>query len=412
MTSLVGSSNASILESNNPTHPLSEVGGSDLPEKSDSYIKTQAVAEALTSGGFESFAGVVPNAENGTVDLYITEIPDSRMEEYLRSVKEVSIRVHFAKYSHQELEAGIKRISPEVLRSFKEGIDVYSAHASDAGSAIELTLRPSSSIPSSEWLDRLIKIARVSIVLKKSPEEVPDTPFALQTRTTPTDPWWGGALFEAGGYACSTGFGVVSNTTNLDYLMTARHCFVSTTNLTLRSYGESAFMGTWSPSQYYNFPSLDIALTFPSGQGSSDKVFTGAYNSNSNSGKTISGVGTNNLNRLVCVNGGNSGAHCSVKVIQTPATIFTIEGSTSGVVTGKRDNNSIVAASGDSGGPVVGMYTSSGFVFGYGIVHAGVVNGLCSSFNTPTNTPTPVCGNKITWIDLATALNESNMSLK
>ncbi len=412
MTSLVGSSNASILESNNPAHPLREVGGSDLPELSDSYIETQAVAEALTAGGFESFAGVVPNAEDGTVDLYITEIPDSRMKEYLISVKEVSIRVHFAKYSHQELEAGIKRINPEVLKSFKDGIDVYSAHARDDGSAIELTLRSNSSTPTSQWLERLIEVAGVSVTLNKSPGEVPDTPFALQTRTTPTDPWWGGSLFEAGGNYCSTGFGVVSNTSNLDYLMTARHCFVSSTNQTLRSYGESTFMGSWSPSQYYNFPSLDVALTFPSGQGSSEKVFTGSYNSNSTSGKTISGVGTNNMNRLVCVNGGNSGAHCSVKVIQTPATVYTLEGFTSGVVTGKRDNNSIVGASGDSGGPVVGMYTSSGFVFGYGIVHAGHDSGPCSSFNTPTNTPTPVCGNQITWIDLATALNESNMSLK
>lgn len=412
MLTLVGASNAEVLGTNSKVRESSILGSSDLPTIPSYYFETQAVAEALTSGNFDSFAGVVPDSDSGVVDLYLIETPDARMDEYLSSVLDVKIRVHKAKYSHRELEAGIKLISDEVLRSLKEGVDVYSAHASDDGTAIELTLRAGSAPPSTEWLRHLTEISGVAVKVNVSVDEVPDSLFALQTRTTPTDPWLGGSLFIAGGFACSTGFGVTSDLTDLDYIITARHCFNSSSNLSLQSYGGANYMGSWSPSQYYNYINVDTSLTFPSGQGASNKVFTGAYNSDADSAKIISGVGTNTLNKLVCVNGANSGAHCEVRVIQTPATVFSNGQSLSGVVTGRRDNNSVVGAHGDSGGPVVGLYSSSGFVFGYGIVHSGFDIGQCSQLNTPTNIPGTICGNEVTWIDLATLLSASHMSLK
>jgi hypothetical protein len=412
MTALVGPSNAAVSELYSQTELSSSSDGTDFPLKDDYYTQTQAVAEALTTGSFESFAGVIPDGKTGIVHLFVTATPDLKLEEYLGVVQGVELLIHTSEYSHIELEAGIKMISKEILRSVKDGIDVYSAHARDDGSSIELTLRPHSSSPSSDWLENLTKIAGVKVTVKEKAGEVPDSLFTLQTRTTPTAPWWGGSLFVAGGMGCSTGFGVTSDVTNLDYMMTARHCFGSSSNLSINSYGSNSYMGSWSPSQYYNFPDYDTALTFPSGQEVSNKVFTGAHNSNSNSGKTISGVGSNTLNRLVCVNGANSGAHCSVKVIQTPSTVYSNGQAISGLVTGKRDNNTIVGAHGDSGGPVVGQYSSSAFVFGYGIVHGGLEIGQCSNLNTSVNIPGSICGTTINWIDLATALAATHMSLK
>jgi len=381
---------------------------------SAAYLDTQGLAEKILEGNYKEYVGMIPEQENRIINLYVFGSISSELSDLLKSNTSVAVSINPAAYSLKTLKDGERTVTSYVVEGkIPLGLDLKSTHVNDDGSGLTITLKSNPSKEGNEWLSELERILQIHLDIKVDESEI----VPLASRTADVSPWHGGAFYTLIGSNsqsfCSMGFGVVSNTTNLNYLLTARHCFPTGTGLA-DEFPETSqtgnTIGSWSPASYYNYPSHDISLVYPSGSNVSSYVYDGGY-STSNTTKVAS-VASNIVGGSICVNGGNSGRHCGLTITSGPSTFYNGSKVIFDVVSAQRSDFTIVVAAGDSGSPVTSTGLSANTLRGNGIVYGGTnLQGPCSNFNTPTNVSVD-CYRTLYFTDLASDLADSHMSLK
>lgn len=202
-------------------------------------------------GVFADFGSVVPNADDGSVDVYWKGLPpkqyfdlegseprpfDIRMHTVANSFAELSIAADEAMKLRGTSAVGYSRIASVAVLPDASGIRV---------DVTESPLAASFSLESS--LERTLQV-------NVETEYSPPVTSAVATRQADGSPYSGGALIGAGARYCSTGFGVQNKATQLKYILTAFHCFFGQPSPTsVTSFGGSSIIGTWNNSASLNF---------------------------------------------------------------------------------------------------------------------------------------------------------------
>jgi hypothetical protein len=386
----------------------------------ENYSITQPIVEEIATGSLPGFVGQIPDQENLAIDLFIHGEPSEQINDFIATRQQVKITVRAAKHSLNDLENAADVLGLMVKKSeITGGINLKSFQIEPDGSGISIGFDASGSAPSKDWVNNLEVKLGVTVITFIDRENIRE----LNSRANDSEPWHGGSFFKTwvdGQYRlCSIGFGVVSETTDIDYLLTARHCFPSETSLQLETLSSGKVIGKWSPSTYYNFPDQDLSLVFPTRGSVSSYSYNGPFNTSSTN--LVNGVASNTLGQLVCVNGGNTGRHCNVKITDTAKTRIVKNKLIENLVQAKKLDNTIVVGEGDSGSPVVSFSASTPYLLrGNGIVYAGdQVVGNCSSSKTPNNrdlyfpqATDTICYRVLYFTDLKADLAATHMKLR
>jgi len=382
-----------------------------IPMESDNYYLTDGVADEILSANFEGFVGISTKHEAKEVDVFIHGSVPADLVNFISNHKDVKIKVIHALHSKDQLDKAVDVITKEYENHLiPEDVILSVVHAQDDGSGVLLSLDVNSSTPSETWISYLEHKVGVPIFISGERTNI----HLLSSRTADISPWHGGALFYTWAIdpypeACSAGFGVTSTTTGIDYLLGANHCFSMPTGQEVRTFDYLTFVGSWSSDNYHNFPSQDLALINPASGSVSNTVFYGGIGTQNV--VQITGAARNKVDDKECIDGGNSGLHCDVRVVQSASSVLYNYKTYNNIVSGKRDDNTVIAATGDSGGPVV-AYSQSGQFLGGGLIFLGNALYSCSDVNTPVNTLNAFCSNKVYWTDLTSDLALSHMKLK
>lgn len=259
-------------------------------------------------------------------------------------------------------------------------------------------------------------------VLLKSVTEVPfvvefDSAFKLTaSRAADVSPFNGGSFIEMGsntsGLICSLGF-PVTNSSGVDYLLTARHCFSgfgATANV--YPYALPGRLGVWSSASSLNNASRDLALVKPDTGAVSARVYLGAYNTTSTS--LNYGALTNVAGQDVCTNGGNSGRHCYINTDAVCVTITLVSGQNISCVNHgvAISPQSWVNYGGDSGGPVVLQSNApvTGAMYGLGTI-VGSSKTTARTGNVNAQTADDLGYSDVYWTDLKSGLASLGVTL-
>ena len=357
--------------------------------------------------------GLSLNEQERRLEVWVSPGSNKNVDSAIEDQRFLSIEIHDASHSKAELDLAIHKLNSLVtLGQIPENVMLSSSQIQDDGSGITVTFDVSSPVPSAAWPSAMAQILGVPVFVDPKPTNIKLT----ASRIDDYAPWRGGSLFSTTNSAgltgyCSQGFGVQSKITNIQYMLTARHCFDSSTSLTLNKLvAPSPSIGSWSSSSAYNSSDFDVSLTFPDQGTVRNSVYYGGIASTA--AIQVQGTSTNVEGALVCTDGANSGMHCDVRVIAPPQQLYVGLVVYSGVVKGQRDNGYISAAFGDSGGPVISDPTLGSSVSGFGIIHAIDDLGNCANFSTPVNLPGAHCGKVVYWMDLNSALAALHMNLK
>jgi len=383
-----------------------------IPRHSINYLETKAVANQLSAEGFPNIVGTILRHEDCLIDVYVYGGDLLGLNDFQIKHPSVRLRMHRAVFSREELEAADRRILDSYSgEQSPDGLILASTYILPDGSGISIELDSTSPLPEAGWLLNLQSEVKVKLFLEE------DRSFLRPASSRAQDefPWSGGAFFLTypdSGYpnVCSTGFGVKSTTTAIKYMLTARHCFTNETGEPIESYQMQNWIGNWNPSPYYNFESNDLSLIRLSVSSLSGATYYGPFNSTSK--RNVIGLESNNVGDSFCTNGGNSGLHCGVQITKGPVTRLVEGRQVANVYIGRRPDNGIIAAFGDSGGPVITSGNSTTGVYGVGILALASPNALCSDVNTPTNKGNSYCGREVGFTDLGKDLLASHMDLE
>jgi hypothetical protein len=253
----------------------------------------------------------------------------------------------------------------DLLRSERDslaalGFDVVQFGLDDFGSIYRITYKGSADGPPQSLVDAINAITRTGVEYTRG-----DVVGFARARYTDEPPYQGGA--EISGTVdnnlvqdqCTSGFAMENLNTGDYELLTAWHC----SNVTL-SQSQDRFFTSWNNTQHtignvaVRNPAHDaLFVRVFSPNESRGYVFTGAHGSGTLD-HTVDGTGNMVSNEIVCLSGAAIGANCSVKT--GPVTDWVVandydQSRNSPDITGRKvtsTNNSIIASSGDSGGPV------------------------------------------------------------
>lgn len=359
-----------------------------------------------------NLVGIRLNQQASQLEVWVDDPSSLNVKLLRKQPKLLELRVLKSKMKKSSLDTAILNLNRLVLsKEIKDGVVVSKTGVAVDGSGVEVSLDVSSQPATNQWIHDLEQTLGVPVLLNPMRTQI----SLASSRTSDASPWRGGSLFRrisgSGSISyCSQGFGVVSQSTSIQYMLTARHCFESGVNASLYSPSTNTFMGSWSPSPYYSSEPNDASLTFPDQGLVRNSVYYGSPNSAT--AIQVQGASANVVGTLVCTDGANSGMHCNVRVISGPSNIILNNTLYTNVVTGVRDNNYIAGALGDSGGPVISNPSNSTAVYGYGIIHALDILGNCADYSTPVNLSPSGCGATVYWIDLGSALSSLHMDLK
>jgi hypothetical protein len=366
-----------------------------------------------------AFGSISINVPDHRVDIYWKGHPTQELADALESrTNDVLVQVHKTPYSLADIELA-KEILVTLLESMGTTNQAQVSSMVD-NSAIKLQVSSSTSLSAVE------KLLDAFHLVSGTPVEISFADYdtsGLTTRPADSSPYSGGALIGIGqqqfaGY-CSSGFGVKSATSGVNYILTANHCFhayssssYTSANVFSGTNAQGIFdghttVGTWQNTTGYNKPTLDLAVYRPSSGVSANTIYTGSVSSNSK--VTISKAMNPVVGETVCTSGGMSGAHCDLSVdsvngmklfVNADQTTFTIS---SNLATAHSLSNGIAVAAGDSGGPVYDY--QSGSYAGLGIITGG--DGI---FNCPVISYK--CFTTVYFTQLPLDLSTINMTLR
>lgn len=355
----------------------------------------------------EGFISVSVDAAASNVRLFWAGKPDSGVQECLDS--EGSVYVEQGDYSYEYMHTvGISLIEdlPNVSALKGLAFSLLRPHVDGSGVDLEMTRTGEklSTLDTFEIQNSLSSTYDLSISLSIESESL----TLLSSRQTDVSPYSGGAGFETSYVPyCSTGFGVKKSTTNLEYLLTAYHCFYGFgSNQSVFKPGTSSVWGSWSQTSGMYSGSRDAALIRPNSGNASGYVYVGPFDTSNK--ELIYGSATNTLGMSACIDGANSGYRCGIEVTNL-GVIKSISGSLVTLIEG--DASGILGAvEGDSGGPVLKIgYIGTTRVF-YGL---GIISGGLRATNCPISSYTNeiTCYGLVYWPSLQTTLNSLGLVL-
>lgn len=293
----------------------------------------------LGSPSKSGFISVAVNPDTNRIELYWAGKPTADVLNTVLSEKSIELKqgLNSLEFMH---DAGIRIIQdfshdPD-LRGLK--FELFRPHLDGSGIDIEVSSK------SQELSSEAASIIEVKFSQKYSIDVNLKTRldgnginFAA-SRQNDASAYSGGAGYEtsAGNY-CSTGFGVKKTSTNVEYLLTAYHCFMGNgTNQNSYKPGTSTAWGTWSQTSAQFMHNRDAALIKPNSSNASGYVYTGNFSSSTK--ELIYGTATNVVGMSACIDGANSGYRCGVIVSNTSVIISlagvnvtVVEGSASGI---------------------------------------------------------------------------------
>jgi hypothetical protein len=364
-------------------------------------------SENLKTPDKEGFISVSVDAAASNVRLFWAGKPDAGVQEYLDS--EGSVSVEQGEYSYEYMHTvGISLIEDLPNISALKGLvfSLLRPHVDGSGVDLEMTRNgeATSTVDAFEVQNSLSSTYDLSISLSIEDEGL----TLLSSRQTDVSPYSGGSGYETTNVPyCSTGFGVKKSTTNLEYLLTAYHCFDGFgSNQSVFKPGTSSVWGSWSQTSGMYSGSRDAALIRPSSGNASGYVYVGPFDTSTK--ELIYGSATNTIGMSACIDGANSGYRCGVEVTNL-GILKSINGSLVTLIEG--DATGIFGAvEGDSGGPVLKIgYIGTTRVF-YGL---GIISGGLRATNCPISSYTNqiTCYGLVYWPSLQTTLNSLGLVL-
>lgn len=367
-----------------------------------------------------AFGSVLIDIAEHRVDIYWKGSPTRELVNVLESSpSNVQIYVHETPYSLADMEVAKEKLL-NLSQSMRTTDQVIVRALNDNSS---LVLQVSSLTPG-KALGELLSAFRLFSGVPVKVEYSVDANNESTSRPADASPYSGGALIGIGlqnfTVYCSSGFGVQSATSGVNYILTANHCFhtfIVNSNTSASVFsgtdGQGFFdghttVGTWQNTTGYNKPVLDLSLYRPSSGVSANTIYTGAISSNSK--VVISKAMNPVVGETVCTSGGMSGAHCDLSVdsVNGSGTFQNGDGTTfaiaSNLASAHSLSNGIAVAKGDSGGPVYDYQT--GVYVGLGII----TGGFGQFFNCPVIST--YCFSRVYFTQLPLDLSTINMSLR
>ena len=375
------------------------------------HAHAEELAKRIQNLDLPEYVGLKLDPEAKTADVWLSAKRSSELLDVIKDSNGFKVTLHDSPFSAAQLDEAVAKINLLVSSSkVPESVVLSSSAKREDGSGIDLTIDKASKVPDAKWVKSFGDYLGAPVFV----DPVKTNISLGSTRVEDSAPWRGGSLFaskDASGKTlyCSSGFGVVSKLTKIQYMLTARHCFKNQ-NQTLRTLDTRSKMGFWMLKSYYNSVSNDVSLTIPSQSVVRNSVYYGNFITSK--AKQVVAVGTNTVGLRVCTNGANSGLHCNVVIRKGPHQVYFGNVVYQNVVTGSKDNNQIVVAQGDSGGPVVSQADSSGTLQGFGIIHSLSIIGRCADYGVQINVGPSSCGRNVYWIDLKAALSDLRVTLK
>lgn len=195
----------------------------------------------------------------------------------------------------------------------------------------------------------------------------------LLARKSDTSPFWGGGLLQSASGPCSTGFTLRFGTTNRT--TTARHC--------QPIYPYTAYSGVATGTPYgttYSTNSYGAVAITGTGAG---YVFDGGPTGTAR--LAVKGFSDVGVGSGVCTSGGNTGVHCGL-IVQNLGMWVNDGYGTFGAILAASPSYQMVAAGGDSGGPVIVPWSGGG-VGAAGMIQAGDPSPMssCGPMNIPSS---------------------------
>lgn len=230
---------------------------------------------------------------------------------------------------------------------------------------------------------------------------VPGRPDDI-TRQNDSAPWQGGgALYNRSDGDCSTGFAVLTGSGS-GRLLSAGHC---------GSLGSIMYDGVGDRIGVVSnvLPGYDSMLIDPDASPATiGKVFGGAWNASTSDSRYQYYVGSAvapSENQWLCTSGAMSGEHCSVTVTSVAATWLCYRGTE--VCSGFRATafGPVVAAKGDSGGPIYnGVYSAR--------VARGIMTGAENSVACGSTAGSTTCYSTVLGMSISVLLAEHKVTIE
>ena len=377
---------------NDPGKPRAEIGfptGQDAV-RMQNQAALDAVADAVMFDESGQFAGVVDpvlDVDSRTMLFKWYRITAQQKEAVtaMGAARKIAISFEDFPYSNDQVAAAMKALSGAALSLLEQGLTITAMvpHPSDGGALMVGVHRANTSkLSRTQAADAIKVVAGIDVTV--SERNFDGVPYATRQTDVPR--------FYAGGYmgsvGCTSGFAM--QTYSASYLLTALHC----------GSGPFAAWDTGTPygSSAGSTPGHAQVIAADSG----GFAFLGWYGSSTN--RRVSASQHAWSGDWVCVSGGNTGEHCSLKVFESSGFPWTDDGvNYYTVATARQMSSDIGAGKGDSGAPVLNYQVD-------GTVHAiGVVQGGTDAFQvtcpSTTRTPPGHCSQEITFTQIDTVLN-------
>lgn len=364
-------------------------GAEDLKDRAIMEPLVQALSEATGDeggtvaiidgkpNGFASF--IVDNARH-RIDLYwVGRIPTS-VQRIIEAHPGVDVALHSARYSLPAMLRATDAVSEGYHKLEGDNGTLFTVGPDREGRGIKVRVSTLADVVDRERVEQAVsqltdvKLASVEIGAQQSLN-----PFS-GGRQSDESPHYGGAQIQittsSGGNArwCTTGASVEGLGTGNKYMTTSIHCMekLGLPDHEIDSEGKvynaaGVFIGTWKwTAGQLQKDRHAILIKLKSGSTNSGRAYWGANSSASN--LPVDGITTSPLGDSVCAHGANTGAHCGGTVTDKNFTLMHGTVSIKGMVEAVHPT-SLMAGSGDSGGPVSivksnGKRPIAGFVLG------------------------------------------------
>lgn len=406
-----GFGGAAAVASPNP--PTSPPGTGPGPGTIDAFVQAQGptiIANQQKLSDFKHWISDQPGVDEAgyvdqvndaaTLSIKILWKGPSRLRDtVLAEAKAQGINATFAErpYSAPEIKAAIKKIEGKKGEIAAAGFQVEGiVGVRDDDGAIAVEGHAIDGVPAPD-LNRVSAIAKGASGTSVRVVDKRKTTLTTATRSNDYAPFNAGGYMLNGTEVCSTGFAVAD--ANRTYTVTARHCP----------------QGSWydrnNSGVYVGYEMRDS----PDGQASimdgtgSKWMFDGAWNNPDGYSKAVAGFQDVSIGDYVCTSGGNSGVHCTVKVIATGYWHDDGWGGAWNIEGYQQTAGAIAAIQGDSGGPVL-MPRSDGTVGAVGMIQA-VVNADTNNCGSVHDQGANMCSPDVLFTSTRIITNSLGMSL-
>jgi len=355
----------------------------------------------------ENFVDIHTDAANRSIHLFWKGAPSGQVLNFIsenQSAIFIDINSDVA-ISRKERDLAVE----DLLEIGRENSwDIQSLSMNPIESSVSMAVGPDSKFQDSS-VGQIKEVANVGKVLITR-NSIKD--FSLSGRLSDVSPFKGGARtvqWTTGGWeVCSTGFSVLSG--SYGRLLSSRHCDPSSNN----SVYNGDFSVTIAPggASISGQPSLDSQLIDPDASpATTPRIFYGSWASNTT--LWVQSWATNWVGDSVCLSGATSGNRCGTVTDDSVTWVYGGYNINTILVSGS--STTILAASGDSGGPAYHLL-STGKAQARGIISslnpASAYHTKCDAYGLNPDSSNPKCSNQVLYVPISTLLSAWNVALE